>query len=63
MEELRMCCGVEPVIVIENFRDTKYKMRRIRCPICGMETQPKRFFADAAREWNHPEKVHTNSRF
>lgn len=56
MEELRRCCGVEPVIVIENFRDTKYKMRRIRCPI----SQPKRFFADAAREWNHPEKVHAN---
>ena len=60
MEELRTCCGVEPEVVIEYFRDTKYKMRRIKCPVCGMETQPKRFFADAVREWNNPEEVHAN---
>lgn len=60
MEELRLCCGVEPVILIENFRDTKYKMRRIKCLKCGNQTQPKRFYADAVREWNHPEEVHTN---
>ena len=60
MEELRLCCGVKPVIVIENFRDTKYKMRRIQCPKCGMRTEAKRFYADAVREWNHPETFHLN---
>ena len=60
MEELRLCCGVKPVIVIENFRDTKYKMRRIKCPKCGNQTQPKKFFRDAVREWNNPENVHMN---
>lgn len=60
MEDLRTCCGVKPEIVIENFRNTKYKMRRIQCPVCGNKTGAKRFFADAVREWNNPENVHTN---
>ena len=60
MEKLRLCCGVEPIIVIENFGDTKYKMRRIKCPKCGNQTQPKRFYSDAVREWNNPEIVHVN---
>lgn len=59
-DKLRICCNVEPIIVVENFHDTKYKMRRIQCPKCGMKTQPKRFYADAVREWNNPEKVHMN---
>ena len=60
MDNLRTCCNVSPIIVVEHFHDTKYKMRRIKCPKCGMTTQPKRFYADAVREWNNPEKVHTN---
>ena len=60
MDDLRTCCGVRPEIVIENFRDTKYKMRRIQCPVCGNRTGAKRFYADAVREWNNPEKVHVN---
>lgn len=60
MEKLRVCCDVEPIIVIEHFRDTKYKMFRIKCPKCGMKTQPKKFYAVAVREWNNPENVHTN---
>lgn len=43
MEDLRTCCGVKPEIVIENFRNTKYKMRRIQCPVCGNKTGAKRF--------------------
>lgn len=60
MDKLRLCCDVEPIIVVENFRNTKYKMRRLKCPKCGMQTQPKKFFADAVREWNNPENVHVN---
>lgn len=59
-DELRLCCSVQPVIVIEHFRDTKYKMRRLRCPKCGRQTGAKRFYADAVLEWNYPEKVHVN---
>lgn len=60
MDDLRTCCGVKPKIVIENFKDTKYKMRRIQCPVCGNRTGAKRFYADAVREWNNPENVHLN---
>lgn len=60
MDDLRTCCGEKPIIVIENFMDTKYKMRRIQCPVCGNRTGAKRFYADAVREWNNPEKVHVN---
>lgn len=60
MDELRKCCGVNPEIVIENFRDTKYKMRRICCPNCGNRTGAKRFYADAVREWNNPETIKLN---
>ena len=59
-EELRMCCGVKPEIIIEYFRDSKYKMRRLRCPKCGMRTAAKKFYVDAVREWNNPETVHVN---
>lgn len=59
-EKLKLCCGVEPIIVIENFHDTKYKMQRIQCPKCGMRTGAKRIYADAANEWNNPESVHAN---
>ena len=59
-DEIRLCCGVKPEIVIEYFRDSKYKMRRLRCPKCGNQTGAKRFFADAVREWNNPEKVILN---
>ena len=61
MEGLRLCCGVEPIIVIENFQDTRYKVRRIQCPKCGRTTQQKRTYAAAAREWNNPEQVHLNN--
>lgn len=57
---LRLCCNVRPEIVIGYFRDTKYKMRRLRCPKCGSQTGAKRFYADAVSEWNYPEKVHVN---
>ena len=60
MDDLRTCCGEKPIIVIENFMDTKYKMRRIQCPVCRNRTGAKRFYADAVREWNNPEKVHVN---
>ena len=60
MEKLRQCCGVDPIIVIEYFRNTKYKMRRIKCPKCGMMTGAKRVYAYAVREWNNPENVHVN---
>lgn len=58
--KLRLCCNVAPEIVIEYFKDTKYKMRRIRCPKCGQRTGAKRFYADAVNEWNHPQSVHLN---
>jgi len=60
IEKIRMCCGVKPEIVIEYSRNSKYKMRGLRCHKCGMRTGAKRFFADAVREWDNPETVHVN---
>ena len=60
MEQLRKCCGVEPILVIENIGDTKLKTRQIKCQKCFRKTGKKRFLADAIREWNNPERVHVN---
>ena len=60
VEELRKCCGMAPVLVKERYQSTEYWMIRIKCPKCGMTTQPKRYYSAAILEWNHPEKVHAN---
>ena len=60
MNELRKCCGVDPIIVIEYYPGTTYKLRRLRCPICGIQTGAKRMYMSAVEEWNNPENVHLN---
>ena len=60
MDELRKHCGVEPEVSEEFYPNTKYKMRRIVCPVCGVRTGAKRRMSDAVREWNNPITVKLN---
>lgn len=60
MEKLRQCCGVDPIVVLKYFDGARYKMYKIKCPRCGIQTGAKQYYENAVREWNNTEDVHTN---
>lgn len=58
MEELRKCnCGSEAEIKTEVYPNTEYKMYRICCKSCFVQTEAKRKLDVAIREWNNPYSV------
>ena len=61
MDDLRKCnCGGEGEIVKEFYPNTKYKLYRIRCKSCGIQTAAKWKVDLAVKEWNNPISVHLN---
>lgn len=61
MEDLRKCnCGGEAEVTTEFYPNTKYKMYRVRCSACQLQTTAKRRLKDAIDDWNNPIRVKLN---
>ena len=60
VESLRKHCNTTPKIKCEYYPNTKYKMYRIVCPICGIHTGAKVNIRLAVQEWEHPFTVKLN---
>ena len=60
VESLRKHCNTTPKIKYEYYPNTKYKMYRIVCPVCGIHTGAKATIRLAVQEWEHPFTVKLN---
>lgn len=60
LESLRKHCNTTPKIKWEYYPNTKYKLYRIVCPVCGVRTGAKANIRLAVQEWEHPFTVKLN---
>ena len=60
VESLRKHCDTTPEIKWEYYPNTKYKLYKIVCSVCGMCTGGKANIRLAVEEWEHPITVKLN---